>query len=140
MELCGLINERVIDDVFRVHGAAPAELLANWRDVCAMFRFRNAQTYVNVSLICTYFSEAFKQYTDDSFVNDVKKMRLEEAKRMLAEIKLRTAAARVTSMSSNLTAFLRSWKELLRSNIAGNKKVSAFAEALRIDSAFVGSL
>ncbi|WCF09071.1 hypothetical protein NDS46_03935 [Paenibacillus thiaminolyticus] len=81
MELCGLINERVIDDVFRVHGAAPAELLANWRDVCDMFRFSDAQTYVNVSLICTYFSEAFKQYTDDSFVNDVKKVRLEEAKR-----------------------------------------------------------
>ncbi|MDG0872407.1 hypothetical protein L5D93_07805 [Paenibacillus thiaminolyticus] len=64
-------------------GAAPAELLASSRDVCDMFQFSDAQTYVNVSLSCTYFSEAFKQYTDDSFVNDVKKMRLEEAKRML---------------------------------------------------------
>ncbi|MGG4394797.1 hypothetical protein ABEX25_10895 [Paenibacillus thiaminolyticus] len=37
----------------------------------------------HVSLSCTYFSEASKQYTGDSFVNDVKKMRLEEAKRTL---------------------------------------------------------
>lgn len=35
-----------------------------------------------------YFSEAFKQYTDNSFVNDVKKLRLEEVKRMLADHKI----------------------------------------------------
>ncbi|MGG4394798.1 hypothetical protein ABEX25_10900 [Paenibacillus thiaminolyticus] len=32
-ELRSLINERVIDDVFRVHGAAPAELLVSSRNV-----------------------------------------------------------------------------------------------------------
>ncbi|MEB9893128.1 AraC family transcriptional regulator [Bacillus cereus] len=38
----------------------------------------------HVSLSYTYLSEAFKRYTGDSFVNDVKKVRLEEAKRLLA--------------------------------------------------------
>ncbi|BFH11445.1 hypothetical protein WJ0W_005381 [Paenibacillus melissococcoides] len=45
-ELRSLINERVIDDVFRVHGAAPAELVASSRDVCDMFRFSDAEPYV----------------------------------------------------------------------------------------------
>lgn len=32
-ELRGRLNERVINNVFRVHGTNPAKLLANWRDV-----------------------------------------------------------------------------------------------------------
>lgn len=139
-ELRSLLNERVIDDVFRVHGAAPVKLLANWRDVCDRSQVQRRAdlrggagaiparsdplcirkcarlfgpgrdagsdplssgtlrqaaddgdgevTESCLAQLCTYFSEAFKQYTDDSFVNDVKKMRLEEAKRMLADDKI----------------------------------------------------
>ncbi|RJG20617.1 AraC family transcriptional regulator [Paenibacillus thiaminolyticus] len=132
-ELRGLVNGQVIDDVFRVYGAAPADLLAGSRGVCAMFRFSDAQTNVkaleqfllnlsrnvskvrqahsgreemkeaifyirehcgkpltltmamvpnHVSLSYTYVFQRGVQAVH-SFVNDVKKLRLEEAKRML---------------------------------------------------------
>lgn len=160
-ELRSLINERVIDDVFRVHGAAPAELLASSRDVCDIFRFSDAQTYVkaleqfllnlsryvskvrqahsereemkeairyirehygkpltmamvsnHVSLSYTYFSEAFKQYTGDSFVNYVKKVRLEEAKRMLAETNDKIADISHQVGYEHVKQFNRVFKEL----------------------------
>ncbi|WP_374020632.1 helix-turn-helix domain-containing protein [Paenibacillus thiaminolyticus] len=88
----------------------------------------------------TYFSEAFKQYTGDSFVNDVKKMWLEEANRMLADDKIADISRQGYEHVKQFNRVFKELEGINRSNIAGNKKVSAFAEALRIDSAFVGSL
>ncbi|WP_242069616.1 helix-turn-helix transcriptional regulator [Paenibacillus dendritiformis] len=66
----------------------------------------------HVSLSYTYFSEAFKLHTGDSFVNYVKKVRLEEAKRMLAETDRKIADISRRVGYEHVKQFTRVFKEL----------------------------
>ncbi|WP_410513255.1 response regulator [Paenibacillus sp. BR2-3] len=129
-----LMNERVLDEVFRVHGEVSVEVLKLYRSVGNMYNFRHFHDYYralenllvsvndyiigvrsahtehaemkealayiegnyhrslnmamvsnHVSLNYSYFSEAFKAYTGESFVTYLKKVRIRHAKRLLSE-------------------------------------------------------
>ncbi len=129
-----LINENVLDEVFRHFGEASIEVLRLYRRVCSLEHYRYFHDYCrdlerlllslddyigqlrhvhsehhrlkeavaylhthyarplnmatvsnHVSLNYSYFSEAFKAYTGESFVVYLKKLRIERAKELLAE-------------------------------------------------------
>jgi len=155
------INERVLDEVFRVHGEASVEVLKLYRKVGNMYNFRHFHDYYralehlltsvneyilgirsahsehadmeealayieanyfrslnmatvsnHVSLNYSYFSEAFKAYTGESFVTYLKKVRIRHAKTLLAESrgKLEEVSEAVGFESSK--HFARVFKEL----------------------------
>lgn len=66
----------------------------------------------HVSLSYSYFSEAFKVYTGESFVNYMKKVRISHAKELLAEgiCKLNDVSEAVGF--ENIKQFTRVFKEL----------------------------
>ncbi|SEU24348.1 response regulator [Paenibacillus sp. NFR01] len=157
-----LMNERVLDEVFRVHGEASMEVLKLYRAVGNLYNFRHFHEYYrtlehllirvdeyitsvrsvhtehadmkealafieenyfrplnmavvsnHVSLNYSYFSEAFKAYTGESFVTHLKKVRIRHAKRLLLENrgnKLEEIAEAVGFESSK--HFARVFKEL----------------------------
>ncbi len=133
-----LINEAVLDEVFRHFGEASIEVLRLYRRVCSLEHYRYFHDYCrdleqlllsldeyigqlrlvhsehhrlkeaveflhrhydrplnmatvsnHVSLNYSYFSEAFKAYTGESFVVYLKKLRIERAKELLGQSGLR---------------------------------------------------
>ncbi|WP_379128011.1 response regulator [Paenibacillus sp. sgz500958] len=156
------MNERVLDEVFRVHGEASVEVLKLYRSVGNMYNFRHFHDYYralehlltsvsdyimgvrsahtehadmkealayieanysrplnmavvsnHVSLNYSYFSEAFKAYTGESFVTYLKKVRIRHAKLLLSE----SRSSRLEEVSEavgfeNSKHFARVFKEL----------------------------
>ncbi|ASA25374.1 response regulator [Paenibacillus donghaensis] len=155
------MNERVLDEVFRIHGEASVEVLKLYRTVGNMYNFRHfhdyyralehllisvgdyimgvrsvhtehadmkeALNYINthyarplnmamvsnhVSLNYSYFSEAFKAYTGESFVVYLKKVRIEHAKQLLAKGSHRLAEVSEAVGIENSKQFARVFREL----------------------------
>lgn len=155
------INERVLDEVFRVHGEASVEVLKLYRAVGNLYNFSNFHDYyralehlllsVNdyiigirsahtehadmeealayieanyarplnmamvsnyVSLNYSYFSEAFKAYTGESFVLYLKKVRIRHAKELLADHSVKLAGVSEAVGFENSKQFARVFKEL----------------------------
>lgn len=155
------INERVLDEVFRVHGEASVEVLKLYRTVGNMYNYRNFHDYYralehllisvnnyivgvrsahtenvdleealayieanyfrplnmamvsnHVSLNYSYFSEAFKVYTGESFVIYLKKVRIRHAKELLAEVSSKLADVSEAVGFENYKQFVRVFKEL----------------------------
>lgn len=155
------INERVLDEVFRVHGEASVEVLKLYRTVGNLYNFRhfhdyyralehlllsvndyiiglrsahtehadmkNALDYIeanharplnmamvsnHVSLNYSYFSEAFKAYTGESFVLYLKKVRIRHAKTLLAEKLVKLGDVSEAVGFENSKQFTRVFKEL----------------------------
>ncbi|GGF64660.1 hypothetical protein GCM10010912_07040 [Paenibacillus albidus] len=155
------INERVLDEVFRVHGEASVEVLKLYRTVGNMYNYRyfhdyyraleqllisvndyilgvrsahtehtamkEALAYIeayysrplnmamvsnHVSLNYSYFSEAFKAYTGESFVPYLKKVRIRHAKRLLVDSRCKLAGVSEAVGFENSKQFTRVFKEL----------------------------
>jgi two-component system response regulator YesN len=155
------INERVLDEVFRVHGEASVEVLKLYRAVGNLYNFRHFHDYyrtlehlllsVNdyiigirsahtehadmeealayieanyarplnmamvsnyVSLNYSYFSEAFKAYTGESFVLYLKKVRIRHAKALLSDNRIKLAGVSEAVGFENSKQFARVFKEL----------------------------
>ncbi|CAM3528425.1 MULTISPECIES: response regulator [Saccharibacillus] len=156
-----LINEKVLDEVFRRYGEASMEVLKLYRKVGNWNNFRYFHDYFrslenllcslndyikqvrlahtenenlkeavefieaqyarplnmamvsnHVSLNYSYFSEAFKAYTGESFVVYLKKVRIERAKQLLADHALKTAEIGEAVGFENVKQFARVFKEL----------------------------
>lgn len=162
LELLGRkVNERVLDEVFRVHGEASVEILKLYRTVGNMYNYRHFHDYYralerllvdineyivgvrsahtehadmkealayieanyfrqlnmamvsnHVSLNYSYFSEAFKAYTGESFVLYLKKVRIHHAKELLASSSCKLAAVSEAVGFENSKQFARVFKEL----------------------------
>ncbi|MNC14655.1 HTH-type transcriptional activator Btr [compost metagenome] len=155
------INERVLDEVFRLHGEASVEVLKLYRTVGNLYNFRHFHDYyrtlehllitVNeyiigirsahtehtdmeealayieanyarplnmamvsnyVSLNYSYFSEAFKAYTGESFVLYLKRVRIRHAKELLSENRIKLAGVSEAVGFENSKQFARVFKEL----------------------------
>jgi len=156
-----LINEQVLDEVFRRYGEASMEVLKLYRKVGDWNSFRYFHDYFralenllvslndyikqvrlaytenenlkeavafieqnyarplnmasvsnHVSLNYSYFSEAFKAYTGESFVVYLKKVRIEKAKELLAERELKMIGVGEAVGFENVKQFARVFKEL----------------------------
>ncbi|UQZ34542.1 DNA-binding response regulator [Paenibacillus sp. PK3_47] len=155
------INERVLDEIFRVHGEASVEVLKLYRTVGNLYNFRHFHDYYralehllisvndyiiglrsahtehadmrkaldyievnyarplnmamvsnHVSLNYSYFSEAFKAYTGESFVLYLKKVRIRHAKTLLAENLIKLGEVSEAVGFENSKQFTRVFKEL----------------------------
>lgn len=155
------INERVLDEVFRVHGEASVEVLKLYRTVGNLYNYRHFHDYYralehllislneyimgvrsahtehadmkealayieanyfrplnmamvsnHVSLNYSYFSEAFKAYTGESFVLYLKKVRIHHAKDLLAGSRCKLAGVSEAVGFENSKQFARVFKEL----------------------------
>jgi len=155
------INERVLDEVFRVHGEASVEVLKLYRTVGNLYNYRHFHDYYralehlllslneyimgvrsahtehadmkealayieanyfrplnmamvsnHVSLNYSYFSEAFKAYTGESFVLYLKKVRIHHAKQLLAGSRCKLAGVSEAVGFENSKQFSRVFKEL----------------------------
>ena len=155
------INERVLDEVFRVYGEASVEVLKLYRTVGNMYNYRHFHDYYralehllislneyirkvrsahtehadmkealayieanyfrplnmamvsnHVSLNYSYFSEAFKAYTGESFVLYLKKVRIHHAKGLLAGSRCKLAGVSEAVGFENNKQFARVFKEL----------------------------
>ncbi|KGE19598.1 response regulator [Paenibacillus wynnii] len=155
------INERVLDEVFRVHGEASVEILKLYRTVGNMYNYRHFHDYYralehllidlneyimgvrsahtehadmkealayieanyfrplnmamvsnHVSLNYSYFSEAFKAYTGESFVLYLKKVRIHHAKELLAGSRCKLAGVSEAVGFESGKQFARVFKEL----------------------------
>jgi two-component system response regulator YesN len=65
-----------------------------------------------VSLSYSYFSEAFKAYTGESFVVYLKKVRIRHAKKLLSENRVKLAEVSEAVGFENSKQFARVFKEL----------------------------
>lgn len=155
------MNERVLDEVFRVHGEASVEVLKLYRTVGDLYNYRHFHDYYRaleqlllslndyimglrsahtehasmeealayiednyarplnmamvsnyVSLSYSYFSEAFKAYTGESFVVYLKKVRIRHAKRLLLGTGIKLAEVSGAVGFENGKQFSRVFKEL----------------------------
>ncbi|MNB88301.1 putative response regulatory protein [compost metagenome] len=156
------INERVLDEVFRVHGEASVEVLKLYRTVGNLYHYRHFHDYYralehlllsvndyiigirsahtehadmeaalayieehyarplnmamvsnHVSLSYSYFSEAFKAYTGESFVIYLKKVRIRHAKELLSGSRmLKLSGVSEAVGFENSKQFTRVFKEL----------------------------
>ncbi|MDF9843457.1 response regulator [Paenibacillus sp. PastF-1] len=156
------INERVLDEVFRVHGEASVEVLKLYRTVGNLYNYRHFHDYYralehlllsvndyiigirsahtehadmeaalayieehyarplnmamvsnHVSLSYSYFSEAFKAYTGESFVIYLKKVRIRHAKELLAGSRMMKLSGVSEAVGfENSKQFTRVFKEL----------------------------
>ncbi|CAH1213896.1 Regulator of RpoS [Paenibacillus auburnensis] len=155
------MNERVLDEVFRVHGEASVEVLKLYRTVGDLYNYRHFHDYyralehllisVNdyiigirsahtehadmeaalayieehyarplnmamvsnyVSLSYSYFSEAFKAYTGESFVVYLKKVRIRHAKELLSSSRMKLSGVSEAVGFENSKQFTRVFKEL----------------------------
>lgn len=155
------MNERVLDEVFRVHGEASVEVLKLYRTVGDLYNYRHFHDYYRalehllisineyiigirtahsehadmeealayieshysrplnmamvsnyVSLSYSYFSEAFKAYTGESFVVYLKKVRIRHAKKLLSENRVKLAEVSEAVGFENSKQFARVFKEL----------------------------
>ncbi|WP_172195208.1 response regulator [Saccharibacillus qingshengii] len=156
-----LINEKVLDEVFRRYGEASMEVLKLYRRVGDWNNFRYFHDYFrslenllsslndyikqvrlaytenenlkeavafieanyarplnmatvsnHVSLNYSYFSEAFKAYTGESFVVYLKKVRIEQAKKLLEGRELKLSEVGEAVGLENAKQFARVFKEL----------------------------
>ncbi|MDO3410213.1 response regulator [Saccharibacillus sp. CPCC 101409] len=156
-----LINERLLDEVFRQYGEASMEVLKLYRKVGDWNNFRYFHDYFrglenllsslndyikqvrlaytenenlkeavafiethyarplnmatvsnHVSLNYSYFSEAFKAYTGESFVVYLKKVRIEHAKELLSGYELKLSEVGEAVGFENAKQFARVFKEL----------------------------
>ncbi|NGZ77549.1 response regulator [Saccharibacillus alkalitolerans] len=156
-----LVNEKVLDEVFRRYGEASVEVLKLYRKVGDWNHFRYFHDYFrslenllsslndyikqvrlaytenenlkeavafiethyarplnmamvsnHVSLNYSYFSEAFKAYTGESFVVYLKKVRIERAKELLAKHELKLAEVGEAVGFESAKQFARVFKEL----------------------------
>ncbi|OKP87226.1 response regulator [Paenibacillus sp. P32E] len=155
------MNERVLDEVFRLHGEASVEVLKLYRTVGNLYNFRHFHDYYrtlehllitvndyiigiksahtehadmeealayieanyarplnmamvsnHVSLNYSYFSEAFKAYTGESFVLYLKRVRIRHAKALLSENRIKLAGVSEAVGFENSKQFARVFKEL----------------------------
>lgn len=155
------MNEKVLDEVFRVHGEASVEVLKLYRTVGNLYNYRHfhdyyralehlllsvndyiigvrsahtehadmeeARSYIEanyarplnmamvsnyVSLNYSYFSEAFKAYTGESFVLYLKKVRIRHAKELLADSRVKLGEVSEAVGFENSKQFARVFKEL----------------------------
>ncbi|WP_322923252.1 response regulator [Paenibacillus campi] len=156
-----LINEGVLDEVFRHFGEASIEVLRLYRRVCSLEHYRYFHDYCrdlerlllclddyigqlrqvhsehhrlkeavaylhrhyarplnmatvsnHVSLNYSYFSEAFKAYTGESFVVYLKKLRIERAKELLVQSSYRLSEIGEQVGLENSRHFSRVFREL----------------------------
>lgn len=158
-----LVNEKVLDEIFRRYGEASIEVLKLYRKVGDWNNFRYFHDYFrslenllsslndyikqvrlaysendndnlreavafieanyarplnmatvsnHVSLNYSYFSEAFKAYTGESFVVYLKKVRIERAKELLARRDLKVIEVGGAVGFENAKQFARVFKEL----------------------------
>ncbi|WP_150272231.1 response regulator [Paenibacillus tepidiphilus] len=155
------INERVLDEVFRMHGEASVEVLKQYRMAGNMYNYRHFHDYYralehllltvndyiigirsahtehadmekalqyieenyarplnmamvsnHVSLSYSYFSEAFKVYTGESFVVYLKKVRIRHAKELLQGNTIKLNAVSAAVGFENSKQFARVFKEM----------------------------
>ncbi|WP_019913914.1 response regulator [Paenibacillus sp. HW567] len=155
------MNERVLDEVFRLHGEASVEVLKLYRTVGNLYNFRHFHDYYrtlehllitvndyiigirsahtehadmeealayieanyarqlnmamvsnHVSLNYSYFSEAFKAYTGESFVLYLKRVRIRHAKSLLSENRIKLAGVSEAVGFETSKQFTRVFKEL----------------------------
>ncbi|WP_151735686.1 response regulator [Paenibacillus tengchongensis] len=155
------INERVLDEVFRVHGEASVEVLKQYRMAGNMYNYRHFHDYYralehllltindyitgirsahtehadmekalryieenyarplnmamvsnHVSLSYSYFSEAFKVYTGESFVVYLKKVRIRHAKELLQGNTIKLNAVSEAVGFENSKQFARVFREM----------------------------
>jgi len=156
-----LINEQVLDEVFRIYGEASLEVIKLYRKVGDLYNFdhfhdyfrslehllssldkyikevrsahsehgdmKEAVTYIeenyhrplnmtivsnHVSLNYSYFSEAFKTYTGESFVTYLKKVRIRNAKELIGKGSLKLSEISAAVGFENTRHFSRVFKEL----------------------------
>lgn len=155
------MNERVLDEVFRVHGEASVEVLKLYRTVGDLYNYRHFHDYYralehllisvndyiigirsahtehadmeaalayieehyarplnmamvsnHVSLSYSYFSEAFKAYTGESFVVYLKKVRIRHAKALLSSSRMKLSGVSEAVGFENSKQFTRVFREL----------------------------
>ncbi|HEY4391381.1 MAG TPA: helix-turn-helix domain-containing protein, partial [Paenibacillus sp.] len=156
-----LINEQVLDEVFRIYGEASVEVIKLYRKVGDLYNFdhfhdyfrslehlllslnkyikevrsahsehgdmKEAVTFIeenyhrplnmtivsnHVSLNYSYFSEAFKTYTGESFVTYLKKVRIRNAKELIGKGSLKISEISAAVGFENTRHFSRVFKEL----------------------------